>query len=148
MLGPRYKPEKPHTIKIVTKQYPTYLENYFKGMETIKEMYWEALRAPDTPVNFQRNPYLREQFYKRKYGKTREERLAKKAELRKIYKARVREVEEAEISDAERGVGTPKEHLTERRETAKARSLLGFIDIEIDENGEKIPAEKGIGVHD
>ena len=91
---------------------------------------------------------MREQFYKRKYGKTREERLAKKAELRKIYKARVREVEDAEVRDAELGVGTPKEHLTQRRETAKARSLLGFIDIEIDENGEKIPAEEGIGVHD
>lgn len=52
LLGPRFNPEKPHTMKIVTKQYPTYLENYFKGMETIKELYWEALRAPDTPVNF------------------------------------------------------------------------------------------------
>jgi len=91
---------------------------------------------------------LREQFYKRKYGKTREERLAKKTELRKIYKARVREVEDAEVRDAELGVGTPKEHLIQRRETAKARSLLGFIDIEIDENGEKIPAEEGIGVDD
>ena len=91
---------------------------------------------------------MREQFYKRKYGKTRKERLAKKAELGKIYKARVREVEDAEVRDAELGVGTPKEHLTQRRETAKARSLLGFIDIEIDENGEKIPAEEGIGVHD
>ena len=76
LLGPRHNPAKPHNIKIVTKQYATYTENYFKGMETIKELYWEALRAPLDAVNFQRNPYLREAFRKSKLGKTTEERKA------------------------------------------------------------------------
>ena len=62
LLGQRYNPKKPHEVKIVTKQYATFLENYFKGMDTIKELYWESLRAPSDPVNLRRDPYLREKF--------------------------------------------------------------------------------------
>ena len=148
LLGPRYDPENPHKIKIVTKQYPTHLENYFKGLETIKEMYWEALRAPDDQVNFQRDPYLREQFKKRKLGKTREQRLATKAMLKESYVARVKEVEEQEQREAQNGVGTPRENLAQKREIAKARKLLGFLDNEVTEEGETISAEDGLGVQD
>ena len=59
----------------MTKQYPTFLENYFKGFETIKELYLEALRAPADPVNLRRDPYLREKFLKKRFGRTREERI-------------------------------------------------------------------------
>lgn len=75
-MGPRWKwhERRPHEVKIVTKQYSTYVENYFKGMETIKELYWESLRAPEDPVNVQRNPYLRQMILKKFYGKTGAER--------------------------------------------------------------------------
>mmetsp|Transcript_22786 Transcript_22786/g.28213 ORF Transcript_22786/g.28213 Transcript_22786/m.28213 type:complete len:261 (-) Transcript_22786:97-879(-) len=148
LLGPRYNPKKPYDIKIVTKQYPTYLENYFKGMDTIKELYWEALRAPGDAVNFQRDPYLREQFKKRKFGKTREERLAKKAQINEFLKSNEQNVIAAEKRDAELGIGTPKENLEQRLENAKARRLLGFMDFEVDESGKEIPAEEGLGVED
>ena len=59
----------------MSKQYATHIENYFKGMDTIKELYWEALRAPMDAVNFKRNPYLREAFKKRRLGKTKAERV-------------------------------------------------------------------------
>jgi len=79
LLGPRHNPNRPHDIKIVSKQYATFTENYFKGMETIKELYWEALRAPGDAANLRRNPYLRDIFKRRAYGRTREERLQKVA---------------------------------------------------------------------
>jgi len=76
-LGPRHNKKHPNDIKIVTKQYPTFIENYFKGMQTIKELYWEAMRAPEDPVNLQRNPYQRENMKKKLWGKTKAERDAK-----------------------------------------------------------------------
>ena len=57
-------------------------------METIKELYWEALRAPNDPVNFRQNPYLRDVFKRKKLGRTREERLAKKKALIKYTRNR------------------------------------------------------------
>ena len=97
LLGPRWNPKKPHDIKIVTKQYATFLENYFKGMETIKELYWESLRAPMDPVNLKRNPYLRERFIKKKFGKTRPERLEALAEIKKLRKEHELKVDAEEV---------------------------------------------------
>ena len=74
----------------MTKQYPTFTENYFKGMETIKELYWEALRAPCDMVNFRENPYLRDVFKRKKLGRTREERLLKKKAIINYAKNRKR----------------------------------------------------------
>lgn len=52
-----------------------------RAHETLREIYWEAKRAPDTNTIALRNPYRRE-FFKRKYlGRTREDRVAKLAEL-------------------------------------------------------------------
>lgn len=83
----------------MTKQYPTYLENYFKGFETIRELYWEALRAPLDPVNFRRNPYLREMYKKRVFGRTKEERVAtiKAMKGRKAYLGR--EIKREDLAD-------------------------------------------------
>jgi len=41
------------------------------------------LRAPNDAVNFRRDPYLREMYKKKKFGKTREERLATLSEMKK-----------------------------------------------------------------
>lgn len=109
MLGPRFNPEKPDDIKIVTKQYATFLENYFKGMETLKELYWEALRAPADPVNLVRNPYMREYFMKKKFGKTREERIETLKKWRLAHKKVVADTDAGLIEEVRLGVGTPME---------------------------------------
>lgn len=63
-------------VKIVCKQYNTYHENQLRAMETLREIYWESKRAPDTNTTAMRNPYRREFLKKKFLGKTREERLA------------------------------------------------------------------------
>ena len=73
----------------MTKQYATFLENYFKGFETIKELYLEALRAPTDPVNLRRDPYLREKFLKKRFGRTREERIESMKKFDKAHELRV-----------------------------------------------------------
>ena len=50
--------------------------------------------------------------------------------------------------DEKRGVGTPLEHREKHIAYAKERRRLGFIDIEIDADGNAIPAEEGNGVAD
>ena len=117
-------------------------------METIKELYWEALRAPATPVNIQRNPYMRQNLIKKRLGKTREERVAKMAENKRNRKAHMREVDAAVQRDEELGIGTPAEHQQKRVDNAKARRKLGFIDMETDENGNTVLAQDGNGVED
>lgn len=136
LLGPRYNPDKPHEIKIVSKQYATYIENYFKAFELIKELYWEALRAPDTPANFQRNPYLRERITKRKLGRTKEERKAKLRELCKAEAAAMLQMQETREKSAEAAQAiedTKVQH-------AKKRSQLGFLDFVEDADGNLVPA--------
>ena len=46
------------------------------------------------------------------------------------------------------GVGTPKENKEQRVKNAQARRKLGFIDVEIDADGNEVRAEDGIGVED
>ena len=79
LLGPRYKPEKPHRLKIVVKQYPDFEDNCNKAFEILKELYWEALRAPEDKTNWKKNPYLKEKTIKKLFGKTAEERKINKA---------------------------------------------------------------------
>jgi hypothetical protein len=81
LLGRRFNPEKPHNVKIVVKQYNTFSENYIRAAETLREIYWEALRAPDTDVIAERNPYRGEFIKKKMWGKTKEERLANKKQF-------------------------------------------------------------------
>jgi hypothetical protein len=81
LLGPRYDPRRPHTVKIVTKQYDTYNENFMRCNETLRELYWEALRAPDNDALFRRNPYRREKLIKLHLGKTKAERLKRSEKI-------------------------------------------------------------------
>jgi hypothetical protein len=74
LMGRRHNPKKPHDIKIVVKQYSTYSENYIRAFEILKQVYWESLRAPETDVTSQRNPYRRETLKKKFFGKTKTER--------------------------------------------------------------------------
>jgi hypothetical protein len=51
-------------------------------METLREIYWEAKRAPDTNTTSIKNPYRREFFIKKFLGKTTEQRRATLAALK------------------------------------------------------------------
>lgn len=45
-------------------------------MEILREIYWEAKRAPDTNTTSIKNPYRREFLKKKFFGDTKEERQA------------------------------------------------------------------------
>ena len=72
MLGPRY--QGGHEVKLVGRQFMTFQENYLRVMEQFKEIYYEALRAPEENVTMKRNPYRKEFLIKKFYGKTKTER--------------------------------------------------------------------------
>lgn len=86
LLGPRHDPKKPHDLKIVYGLYDTYKENYIRCFETLRELYWEAKRAPDFNWTMQNNPYRREKLIKQFYGKTAEERKETRAKLKQLKK--------------------------------------------------------------
>ena len=50
----------------------------------MREIYWEAKRAPDMNTTCIKNPYRREFLRKKFLGRTREERLAKLKEFQKF----------------------------------------------------------------
>ncbi len=85
---------------------------------------------------------------KKLMGKTREERVQKKAALKQWRQDHEAKVDAGLLQDQELGIGTPLEHIEQRKENAKARRKLGFIDLETDENGKTILAEEGMGVSD
>ena len=85
---------------------------------------------------------------KKLLGKTREERVQKRAALKQWKQDHEAKVDAGLLQDQELGTGTPLEHIEQRKENAKARRKLGFIDLETDENGKTILAEDGIGVSD
>jgi len=101
LLGPRFNPKKPFDVRLVMRQYNDYQQNFDRACEVLREMYWEALRAPDDLVNFRRNPYLRENTIKRIFGKDADERNAnikdRKKQLKELMSDKDREVAEAEI---------------------------------------------------
>lgn len=80
LLGPRYTGSD--KIKLVCSLYNTYHENYAKVFEILREIYWESKRAPSINTTIIQNPYRRD-FFKRKLGRTKEERLAAIANIKK-----------------------------------------------------------------
>jgi hypothetical protein len=85
LLGPRYKGSD--VIKITSRHYNNTEKNLAKGIDIVRQLYWEALRAPRfiweklKPTNRRR--------LKRKFGKTKEEREKNmKEETEKVLKAK------------------------------------------------------------
>jgi len=58
-------------------------------MELLREVYWEAKRAPSTDMASLRSPYRKEVIRKNQLGKTREERLKKLEWLKEMEKKRI-----------------------------------------------------------
>ena len=76
----------PHHGKIVISQYDSYQENYVRAFETLREIFWEAKRAPSINTTIKCNPYRREFLIKKFFGKTSEERRKNRNELKKLGK--------------------------------------------------------------
>ena len=83
-------------------------------METLREIYWEALRAPTDRVDLRRDPYLRQRLKKKVLGRTKAERDKKKRELKKFHEDHKAAVDAKIAEDEEAGVGTPREHKEKR----------------------------------
>lgn len=135
LLGPRFTGST--KIKFVSREFFTYQENYIKCLELMREIYFEALRAPSRNITMLRNPYRREFLIKKLFGKTAEERRASRAEFKKGIKAHYREVDEeiARKEAYENEVAGPKRS-RRRRSIAQRRAKLGFNDggaIEMDD---------------
>lgn len=81
LLGSRYDP-KTGDFKVKCKMYPTYEQNYKKLQAIVRELFIEALRAPNNDISLIRDPYKRDRE-KRKLGRTKAERDEKLAEMEK-----------------------------------------------------------------
>lgn len=115
-------------VKIVCRQYNTFHENFVRAHEIMREIYWEAKRAPDTNTIALRNPYRRE-FFKKKYlGRTREERVAKLAELEVAEAAHKIEIDKQLLGLDAESKAKDESQRKKRRELAAKRSALGFND--------------------
>ena len=98
-------------------------------LEQLREIYWEALRAPTRCATFTRNPYRREFLIKKKYGKTKEERKANIKSEKEWFEAHKASVDQG-ILDKEiyESDVIAKERSAKRRDLAKRRKKLGFND--------------------
>jgi len=56
-----------------------------KAFELLREIYWEAKRAPDAKPEDHVNPYRKEKLVKLLYGKTKEERKATKEKYNELF---------------------------------------------------------------
>ena len=97
-------------------------------MEQFRELYWEALRAPDDFVTLNRNPYRRETITKKLLGKTKEERAINKAELDALLESNKQEVDKklAEAEIYQRDV-VDKKNAQRRAEISQKRQKLGYL---------------------
>lgn len=95
LLGPRYDPRKVHKLKLVARDYQTFQENYLENMDKLRQLYWEALRAPSDNTTIKRNPYRREYLTKKLFGKTKEERVQKKKELKQSLEEHKKAIEQS-----------------------------------------------------
>jgi hypothetical protein len=112
----------------VCKQYNTFIENFVRANETLRELYWESKRAPETNVTAIRNPYRREFLFKKFFGRTKEER---KATLAMVKQAQIQNIRDVDAKEAGLKVeeNVKNESLRQkRRQIAAKRLSLGFND--------------------
>jgi hypothetical protein len=128
LLGPRWNPQKPHHLKIVSSRFPTFEENYVNGLRTLREIYWEAKRAPDTNHTFKVNPYRRDKLIKKFFGKTAEERRAFRDRIKLLHKERVAELEREKAEKEIQAQQEQKQLSEKRRGHGRLRKQLGFKD--------------------
>ena len=125
-------------IKIVCKQYNTFHENFVRANEILRELYWEAKRAPDTNTTALKNPYRREFLKKKLLGRTREERLATIEELANLDQERRLRIDKEYMGIAQEKEEMQQSSRKRRRENVAKRLSLGFNDKGKDEVEDKI----------
>ncbi len=128
LLGPRFDLTKPHLAKVVISQYNTFQENFIRANETLREIYWEAKRAPDTNTTIIQNPYRREFLLKKFFGKTAEERRTKRRELKLLAVQHKEDVDNKLMAEELDLTEQTKVKTTKRRDYASRRAKLGFKD--------------------
>lgn len=139
LLGNRYTGSD--KVKLVCRQYNTYHENYVRVMETLREIYWEAKRAPGMNTTAIKNPYRREFLKKKFFGNTREERLANlKALDERVALERI-QVDKEELGLLEEAKNKQETTRKRRLEHAAKRLSLGF-------NDSKVAKKDEVGVVD
>lgn len=87
LLGNRYNGSS--KVKINCKQFNNFEDNYYKALDMVKQLYWEAKRAPGINLKYLR-PKKRTRFLRKYLGKTLSERnqtLEKYVKLHEDYKS-------------------------------------------------------------
>ena len=125
-------------VKIVCKQYNTYHENFVRANEILRELFWEAKRAPDTNTTAIVNPYRREFFKKKFLGRTLEERIANEKELARLDEERRLEKDKEYLGLEQDASEKQESGRKRRREYATKRAALGFNDKGKEEIEDKI----------
>jgi hypothetical protein len=129
LLGPRFNKKNGNTIKIVYGQYNTFGENYIRCFETMRELYWEAKRAPSHNHTMVVNPYRREKLIKSFYGKYKEDRKQKIKMLNKMNKEHRAAVDE-QMMEQELAESKKQEQISnKRRAYSQRRRDLGFKNV-------------------
>ena len=135
LLGPRYKGSD--KVKLVCRQYGTYHENYLKVMEILRQIYWEAKRAPSINTSLLTNPYRRD-FFKRKLGRTKVERQATQKDLDAKTAELKQRVDAEEMGLVDEGKKKEESVRQKRRMHAAKRLQLGFNNRGKDEVEDKV----------
>ena len=126
LLGNRYTGSG--KIKIVCRQYNTFHENFIRAHEILRELYWESKRAPSINTTALKNPYRREFFKKKFFGRTFEERAAFMKSFEEMDAQHRLDVDKQELGLIEQEAQKQDSLRKKRREYAQKRLSLGFND--------------------
>jgi hypothetical protein len=127
LLGNRFQGSP--KLKITCRKYDNFEENMAMCIDQLKQVYWEALRAPAHDEQYHRSASRRWNA-KVKLGRTKEERIARKEELKQEETEYIAKREE-EIIEEQRKIDKEQERVDEnRRNIMLLRQKLGFDDPE------------------
>lgn len=99
-----------------------------RANETLRELYWEALRAPAYNALFRRNPYRREKLLKHHLGRTKDVRDVKMKEINTKHEAFIAEQDKRITEEANQDIEFKINQKRKRLDYAKQRARLGFKD--------------------
>jgi hypothetical protein len=136
LLGPRYRNSP--MIKLTSRKYFTFQENYMRLMELVREIYWESMRAPSRNMTMIRNPYRREAIMKKLLGRTSAERRESRRKLKQLIQEQKKKIDielaEQEIYDKE----VVSKLQEKRRRFAKKRAQIGIDDAGAEEVDDEV----------
>jgi hypothetical protein len=140
LLGPRCKDRKTLTINV--RQYNNYEHNMIRASDILKQLYWEAKRAP-VIIWEKMRPKERRKLIVRVLGKTKEIREMKKEELKKEYDIEVVNFEKLFTDEKNLTYEAYKERIKKRGFLDKFKSEED-IAREQEQKGPKITLEESL----